>query len=159
MFDVRRGLIGSLLTLLVCGGCSKEVVDPNRPAVFPVSGVVTYKQSPVEGATVLFVSTTPTSHSGATAVTDKNGRYQLRTYAPRDGAAAGSYKVAISKVDVHAFESRPDDDEASERDDESDDPPPHKSLLPAQYANPEKSGLEAQVSEGGDNVFDFDLQD
>ncbi|MGH7202173.1 MAG: carboxypeptidase-like regulatory domain-containing protein, partial [Planctomycetaceae bacterium] len=67
-----------------------------------------YNEQPVEGATVVFI---PTGHKhGATAQTDAEGKFQLRTYEPGDGAVPGNYKVTIRKVEMPA---QPEEEESN----------------------------------------------
>src|SRR5690606_8422758 len=71
----------------------------NRPKTAQVSGVVTYKGDPVEGANV---SLTPKSGSGqgGFALSDKDGKFQVTTFDQNDGAVPGEYSVMISKKTV-----------------------------------------------------------
>jgi hypothetical protein len=69
-----------------------------------VSGTVTQKGKPVEGATVSFSRGTGDLTKGELAIgkTDANGRYELMTHfgsqtASASGAVPGDYKVTISK--------------------------------------------------------------
>lgn len=136
------------------GGCGSST-NPNRPAVHPVVGVVTYQQQPVEGATVLFHAQGDTP--AATAVTDARGRYRLRTFDPADGAVAGSYKVTISKYQL-ADEQQFEDDNALELAEDGREPEPPKALLPQQYETADRTDLIAEVVQGK-NELNFDLTD
>ncbi|OYV86570.1 MAG: hypothetical protein B7Z73_11525, partial [Planctomycetia bacterium 21-64-5] len=80
--------LGSLLAL----GCSGQ----KGPATAKVSGLVTYKGQPVDGATVVFAP--PAGGRPGTATTDAQGRYELSTYGDRDGALPGDYKVTVQKT-------------------------------------------------------------
>jgi hypothetical protein len=123
------------LAMLLCSGCGKGKI-PGRPELFKVFGKVTFKEKPVEGATVVFV---PQAHShAAMGVTDAKGNFQLQTYAPEDGAAPGAYRVIVKKCFF-------DDDEVE------------RQLLPPPYATPDESGLTADVEAGLNNNFCFDL--
>ncbi len=147
----------SLLVLLaaLAAGCGGPQDNPNRPAVVKVSGTVTYKQQPVEGATVLF---SPVGEGpGATGLTDSEGRFQLRTFEPADGAVPGPYKVAIFKYDMSTANPELEDDLANELRQDSDQLVGPTSLLPVQYADVETTTLTEEVVSGGDNEFTYDL--
>lgn len=84
----------------LCGCGKKEVAG--RPKLFPVSGVVTFEGQPAAGAVVMFA---PQDHQfAATAKTQADGTFRLRTFEEGDGAAEGNYKVVVYKVDVHLLE-------------------------------------------------------
>lgn len=148
-----------LISVLGCG----QPTDPNRPKTYPVSGTVTQAGQPVEGANVVFQLAD--GSRGAVGVTDASGKYTLMTFSAGDGAVAGDHKVAITKYDRPAITPKsdgsiadtgdePEEEETGRR--PADDSEP-KSLLPEKYANPERSGLTATVSESGENKFDFTL--
>jgi len=146
----------SLAAVLGCGP------DPN---LGQVSGVVTYKGEPVAGATVSFL---PVSDEGILAVgtTDADGRYVLvapvQAKGVSKGAFAGKYNVTVRKLEVTPSEnarlyqegkityselqSRGGSGGGTSRD-----------LLPLQYRDVRKSGLEAEVQARKKNEFNFDL--
>ena len=80
------GLLGPLA--LICG-CSDGLVD--------VHGVVTYDGEPLPKATVSFVREGAAGRP-AGGFTDQQGRFELTSYRPDDGIAAGRYRVTVSKV-------------------------------------------------------------
>ena len=69
-------------------GCSSK----SDLKLAPADGVVTYMDKPLAGATVMF---SPAKGPLATAITDKDGKYQLKTES-RQGIAPGLAKVAIT---------------------------------------------------------------
>jgi hypothetical protein len=140
----------SLCTLaLLSIGCV-PVAPSDRPAVVKVSGTVTHNQQPVEGATVLF-SPVGDEGFGATGLTDAQGRFQLRTFEPGDGAVAGQYKVAISKYDMSTANPDLEDDLAAELREDTDQLVGPTPLLPVQYAEAATTPLSQEVSAHGDN--------
>lgn len=161
------GFMLAAVALSSVSGCSGEAGD--RLPVYPVSGTVTQNGEPVADAQVAFV---PVGEGkAATGNTASDGTYELTTYTAGDGAAAGEYKVKITKM------SRPPEGEASAADsgdesgelteDESYVPPgagggepdwTPKNLLPEKYADAAESGLTATVEPDGDNTFDFSLE-
>jgi hypothetical protein len=124
--------------LFVATGCG-----PSFKTV-PVSGQVTLDGQPVDGAGVLFVPVGlgPT----ARAVTDAQGRYQLKTNA-LDGAAPGKYRVAVMKetgsgvaVGADGLETAPGVKTVAKR------------LLPAIFGDPKTSPLEITIDAANSNA-------
>jgi hypothetical protein len=130
-------LIGMALCLAI--GC-----DGGRPARVVVSGVVTYRGQPVDGASVTFI---PTGARPAAGATDPQGRFTLQTFDPSDGAIVGQHVVCVAKAIPDPTDQR---DSLVRR---------HISVLPARYASPVSSPLKADVTAGGPNDFRFDLVD
>ncbi|MHB8897999.1 MAG: carboxypeptidase-like regulatory domain-containing protein [Thermoguttaceae bacterium] len=139
---------------LVCSavviGCGGPAENPNRPATAAVTGTVTYKGQPVEGATVAFLPEVP-SGTGASGRTDASGKFSLTAFDPNDGAVPGRYLVTVTKTAVEGSGEVQEDPNAP--------PVTHKSLLPEKYGKPMDSGLTAEVKEGVDNQFTFELTD
>lgn len=163
-----NGLLGLCATVaLVLTGCNGGL---NLDTV-PVTGTVMMDGKPVEGAAVTF-SPEGAGHAAA-AVTDASGKFQLTTDTAGDGAVAGKYKVTVTKYEKRtetiaageedmdavyaAMEAAGEDVSGSgdKRGTENDGP---KNELPAQYANPKTTTLQAEVSEGGENDFTFEIE-
>jgi hypothetical protein len=151
------------LSLVIMTGCGP---DPN---IGQVSGTVTYKGAPVEGATVSFL---PTSGEGVLAVgnTDAAGHYvlaapvQKRGKGVTAGAFSGTYNVAIRKLEVTLSkadqlyqEGKITYDELQSRGGGGGGTT--RDLLPLKYRDAKTSGLEADVKAKTDNVFDFEIVD
>jgi hypothetical protein len=109
-----------------------------------VTGKVTYQGKPVPKGTIAFIPVAPDGRN-ATGVLSPDGTYALQSEEPNDGAQLGEYKVTISARDDVVLDYTPPV------------PVKPKMLAPAQYENPETSGLKATVVRGS-NVFDFDLK-
>jgi hypothetical protein len=135
-----------LATLLGNIGCSN--VDDNRLQVYHVSGKVTVKGQPAEGARVALYGATPDLTGPGTVVpvgtTDANGVFALRSYEPEDGAPAGEFKVTViwpepipPNVDQEMYQ--------------------RKDRLGGRYGNAQKSGLIVTVPEGGGELPPFEL--
>lgn len=163
MFRLGKAtVIGAML--LVFQGCAQP--QSTLDAV-PVSGTVTLDGAPVEGASVVFA---PTSGAGmaASGITDSNGRYELTTQNPGDGAVEGSYMVMISKTEGgdtvdDAVKPGMSDEEATQAAMEAhvasgEAEPEVKELLPAMYKDPAASGFTAEVAKGAPAEFNFDLK-
>ena len=132
-------LLTSCSSLLVgCGGSGLDTV--------PVEGVVTYKGSPVPDIAVAFM---PEGGKGqiAEGTTDAEGKFELQTRQPGDGAMVGNYSVAFRYVPEEVPEM-PGFPGAK----------PVVSPLPKKYADSLSSGVTATVvSNASENVFNFDL--
>lgn len=133
-----------------CTGCSQKAT--NRKETIPVTVKVTMAGSPVEGASVAFVPTDKGKPSAA-GTTDASGTAKLQTYAPGDGAVAGSYKVTITKVD-----QPPASKELDERGPPRPDlAPKPKFLVPQKYSDATTTDQSAEVSKNKKD-FTFDLK-
>lgn len=134
-------LLFSLL-LLFQAGCSGGSGD--TPETAQVKGIVTMSGNPVPNATVVFL---PESGPSARGITDESGTYTLKT-GKTPGAVTGRHSVTISVSS--GVIPMPGTEEAKQAE-------KTKSVIPADYADPQKSGLSANVSAGGENVIDFNL--
>jgi hypothetical protein len=133
--------------LILCGvsGCAGEGREP----VHPVSGQVFVKGKPAAGAQVIFYTDRKELKKPGLPIPEgkvgDDGRFQLQTYAPGDGAPTGDYRVAIIWNEVVV-----------------DDPDPEsvvvRDRLGNRYAVPDKSGLVAKVAEGNNEVPPFELK-
>lgn len=127
----------SLCALLV--GCGD-----GKPSAYPVSGVVTYQDKPVEGAQVIFMTT---GGRPAEGTTDTAGKFVLTTFDKGDGALPGQHKVTIVKM-VKPANADPNN--------------PYVALenaLPKRYATTAETPLTEEVKTSGANEFKFSLSD
>lgn len=160
---IRRILICALAAGLV--GCT-QVEDVRR---YPVSGTVTQKGKPLEGAIVAF--TPEADGRPASGTTDSSGKYVLTTLVSGDGAVPGSYNISIAKYDQKAtLPAKSESGKPADPNDITNEYPEDynelqaseiaaaisRNLLPAKYANPNSSGLKATVAEQ-ENTFDFKI--
>lgn len=148
--------------LMIVSGCGGDA-PKDAPTLFPVSGKVTYKGAPVEGATVSFSS--PKSPRVATGQTDAQGVYKLTTKSSNDGAVEGEHVVTIRKVvaAAGATQMTPEDYAKMMSGNKTGAPPIQvdnsNGGLPAKYADGATSGLKRTVVAGDDNTFDIELTD
>ena len=148
--------LGLLVLTLLLPGCG-----PSGLPVIRVTGKVTFEGDSVEGANILFVPVESDGRS-ASGLTDANGEFLLMTQgATQNGVLPGSYRVVVSKyMDVDeqgnpvVFGSASSDPSAPS---EPQKQPISKPLLPLKYERAETSGLNAEVTKGGANVFTFEL--
>lgn len=135
-------------------GCSSKT----GPKTEPVSGVVTYNNKPLVNAAVTFHPESPSSGKMAQASTDAEGRYNLQTQRPKDGAVAGKYIVTIvayDKVDTTAVEIPGGADPEGEM---AKRAAAAKPLVPKRYMTAATTPLKETVKSGS-NKIDFALTD
>ena len=87
----KSSCVLTALSFLV--GCSGAV---SRPAVHPVSGVVTGGTGSLDGVTIVFNPVDTKTNIGANGVLKADGSYQLAANDGRLGVEAGYYKVTLS---------------------------------------------------------------
>ena len=133
-----------VLALLAIGLVTAPGCSDGRPKRFVVTGVITYRGKPVEGAWVQFY---PKGARPASGETDAHGRFTLLTFDPGDGAVLGEHTVCVSK-------------DVLDPDDKNPEPlRKHIHVLPTAYATPMTSPLRATVIADRPNDFPFDLVD
>ncbi len=106
-----------------------------------VEGTITLDGKPLDGATITLIAKDGTVAKG---VTDAEGKYKLHTVIGEkqlEGAPLGVSKVSISKTEG----------------DTGDKEPLKKDVVPPKFAEPARSAIVVEVSEG-ENRFDFDLR-
>jgi hypothetical protein len=127
----------------------------NKLGTAPVTGTVTYKGQPVDGATVSFIP--DGDGRPATAITKAGGAYQLTTL-DSEGAMPGPYSVLVRKTEMPiASQESVSMEEALKLNNRP--PPPPKELLPAKYGDAAKSPLKFEVKQGQANKFEIQLTD
>lgn len=148
-----------LIGLVAIAGCSKGGV----PATAPVTGAVTYRGAPVEGASVMFIPI-QAGPKPATGVTDAQGKFKLSTFGQADGAIPGQYKVAITKRTTEydlGGKTKEQFEEEMKHLEELGKPSPEPKVvdhLPLKYAG-ESSPESKTVDAKGPNDFTFELTD
>lgn len=150
-----RSLLIISASLLLLSGCSSKKL----PETISVEGVVKLEGAPVEGARVMFVP--KGSGRPAEGQTDKAGRFELSTFAPRDGALPGEHTVTVTLVRAAAGASARTFAEGSEEAAmlavSSGVEKPPEWIVPMKYSAPSSSGLSATVS-AQSREFTFDLK-
>lgn len=132
-------LCGLLVAAVGCGGSSA----PDRVAVFPVQGAVTFKGQPMPGAMLVLNPKTPTESVPAPrAQVDKDGNVKVSTYDGGDGAPAGEYVVTVQWYKPIK---------------NGNDVVAGPNVVPRKYSQATSSDLVVQIAEGGANSFDFKL--
>jgi hypothetical protein len=146
-FMRRRSMFG-LIGLALLVGCNSGSVS----GTVPVSGKVTYKGAPVEGAIVTFVP--EGTGRTATATTTAGGVFSLTTV-DSSGALPGKYKVMVDKVEYGAGGSPSMEEAAKGNPAEGQS----KRVLPAKYAAAASTPLTIEVPSGGKKDIDLSLVD
>lgn len=158
-----RSLVLSLVfltpCLVGCGGAS------GRPDLYKVTGTVTFKGAPVEGANVTFSPTSAEASRSAAGATDASGKFSLTTFDTNDGAIAGEHLVTIVKVasggdsgvitEANAKEMMARNMGTMSSGKTSEVKP--ELVLPAKYADAKTSGEKRTVSASDANDFKFEL--
>ena len=137
----NRILFCCIVAAIGCGGVG------DAPKTVAVTGIVTYQGKPMPNLSVGFIPETGMLASG---ITDAEGRFDMTTSAPGDGAIPGLHKVAINFVpeQVPEMPGFPGTENAPE------------SPIPTKYADVSTSGLTATVDQDSSkNDFTFDLTD
>ncbi len=120
--------------LPIATGCGNK---PSPQRFYPVQGEVLCDGAPVAGAHVVFRTDEsmppPNMPCWPGGVTDAEGRFQLSTIRPNDGAPAGAYKVVVIW---------PGNSEGGGGEREGPD------RLEGRYATPQTTPLAAEVKEG-----------
>jgi hypothetical protein len=138
---IRYGIVGSTLAglLLLLAGCGGS----GNPPTAKVTGTVTLKGAPVDGALVTF---NPERGRPASGVTDVSGKFTLSTFIKDDGAVLGKHKVTIAESNRDKPPPMPGFGE------------PLPSRFPAKYGKAESSPLSENVEKGQKNDFTFDIK-
>lgn len=159
---VRILLIISIC-MLSCS-CSGSSGNDRKP-VFKVTGTVKLGGAPISGASVTFIS--KEKQPVAYGRTNDTGEFELMTYDPGDGAAAGRYSVLVTKYlgkaanastsdAAHGADPTKDYGSASGHDAKSTQTTDN--VIAAKYADVETTPLTAKVEAGGENKFDLELK-
>lgn len=152
-------LRGLALTLVGCAaiallGCSGAGMSSQKTC-YPVKGQLFYAGKPAAGAKITFHPEgdgTPEEWISGypRAVAQADGSFELETYAVKDGAPAGKYKVLVSyplnAVPLNSPEH------ATEEGDGSDD------RLQGRYLNPDMTPLSATVEAGPNELARMDIK-
>jgi hypothetical protein len=151
-----------LLTTCTLAGCGGDV-DAGRKPVFPVTGTVTMYEAPLSEATVAFVP--QDGQPTAVGKTDAEGKLTLTTYEYGDGAAAGTFRVVISKTiagpppgDIAAGDHEASEEAAGSHDAAAAEGGAGAEMVPPQYASSEDTPFTVEVKTSGENDFPLPIE-
>ena len=120
---------------------SGQIIGCDRPSnIVPVTGTVLLDGKPLEGAAVLFHP--EADERPAVGITDNLGNFHLTTRTQGDGGCVGINRVSITKERNDT--TKHDAEEESQN---------FTLVTPPQYASPDLSGLEINVSPGMDPII------
>jgi hypothetical protein len=147
---IRQGAWAAVAVVLVAG-CGEK-----GPTMVSAGGTVLFNGEPLANANVVFVP----EAGGPTSVgqTADDGKFTLSSSA-RPGAMVGKHQVAIQANERVRRDGKVEPAPAEEIDAESETKSPYisRSLIPRTYGDYSASGLTADVTEGGENQFTFEL--
>lgn len=151
-FSDRRCLAVTCIALLCAVGCGD-----GRPSLVPVEGTITVDGVAVEGVQIVFkvVDVAGDYKRPSSAVTDSQGKFRVGTYGKDDGMPVGKYAVGIIKKEVVG---QLPDDYNSEDPSLSSKPIKYRWVTPEDKADPDTSGLTAEVTSEGLNPSTFALE-
>lgn len=148
-----------LLTALTLNGCG-DGADVGRQPVFPVTGTVTMHGAPLADATVAFAP--QAGQPTAVGRTDAQGKFKLTSYEYGDGAAAGSFRVVISKTAASPAAASLDsgDHEAAEEAVSAHDAASEagNEMIPVQYTSSADTPFAVEVKADGPNDFPLPIE-
>jgi hypothetical protein len=133
-------------------GCIQS--DPRKAELVPAGGQITYNNSPLENATIVFMSM-DSDKQGASALSDSSGKFTLTTISDKDGALAGEYSVYVLKEEFPNIS----DDELMELSRQGKTPPKPKSLIPVKYSDPGNPIININIPPTGDKNIQIELKD
>jgi hypothetical protein len=142
-------MLATCTAAIGCGQRSGQLRE--HLATVPASGVLLYQNKPLESYEVTFIPKQGDRPSAGK--TDAEGRFTLGTNELADGAPPGTYTVVVSFNAVSPLDPAvvtPEQIAAST--------PKPKVKIPTKYSDPEKSGLQVQVPEGGSTELKIELQ-
>ncbi|RCS54450.1 carboxypeptidase regulatory-like domain-containing protein [Bremerella cremea] len=150
---MRMSLFLGAVVVASLVGCTGSDI----PKTYPVTGSVTYKGKPVEGANITLVSSDPAVRS-AGAESDAEGKFSVKTYfSPKqqaEGVVPGDYVITVSKMEKHELPEgmKPEEAIAAFR-----EMGPAKNLLPKKFASPQSSDLKISVTDTAPEPLVLDL--
>ncbi len=125
--------------------------DSDRPPWASANGVITLEGEPLQNAMVVFAP--EDGKRLATGKTNDDGEFELFTFAPGDGAVIGKHQVSV----VAREEPKSASSDGGSMAGGPAAPKQTKAVIPQKYLDAGTSGLQAEVTDGGDNYFEFDL--
>lgn len=147
--------LAALALLVQAPGCS----DDGFGKRYSVTGTVSYDGKPLPSGTVNFIPEDPKGQPASGTIV--NGRYNLTTHTPDDGALPGKYRVTISSFSGDMAKVQEEANQAAgvqhAMPDQTAVAKAQKSLIPEKYGSFEGSGLSADVKTES-NTINFDLK-
>lgn len=157
---MRFLMAGAVLLLLpACGGSSGDQWTEDLPETVTARGVILLDDEPLEGASIVLSPIDAETGHAATAISNSSGKFSLKAFPSREGAVPGGYLVQVTKTvttERDAAQENWGEDDAHAAD--SPATTTTKNALPARYGNPETSGLEVSIPQGGRSDLKLELR-
>ena len=141
--------------LTVCVGCGGGN-SGSRSGIVKTSGVLLYNGAPIEMRPV-----DDTPNAVAVGMTDENGKFELTTDRPGDGAFPGKYRTVVKKQ-VQTVDGRTLEEAMAEDGPEADwdkDAAVTENFLPEKYLDPLNSPLIVEIPAGGSKNLEIVVED
>lgn len=154
----------TLLLFFVAGlsGCGSAATAA-RKSVFPASGTIKLNGAPLSDAVVTFAPTE--GQPTAFGTTNADGKFTLTTYDLNDGAAAGNFKVVVTKTAEEGSASGSGEGgdheaeaEAANKAHDAKGSDESLSLVPNAFSSFDTTTLTAEVKSTGENSFTLELK-
>ena len=131
-------LLQSNVTRLALAACFILGCGSHNPPTYPVTGKVVLPGDKTlqYGGEIVFISTDGPKRMRASAVFGPDGKFELSTFAPGDGAVEGNYEVAVIPTVPDELEGKISEREYDKLAEQID----------ARFLNPSASGLKFSVS-------------
>ena len=140
-----------LVLLIVLTGCGGGGTD-DLPSLVPASGAITLDGKPLAHAEITFHPLEGTDSPGASAQSDDNGKFTIRT-SSQEGAAVGKYKVTVAKLAKEDGSPLT----AEETADSALAMATSTNIIPEQYGDLEQTTLNLTVSDGENASITLEL--
>ena len=139
----HRAIAALCVTLLAAAaGCGKKA-GPERVAVYPVEGSITFKGQPMPGAVISFHPKAPQENvPPPRAEINKDGVLKVSTYDGGDGAPEGEYVVTVLWYKLVK---------------NGKDVVAGPNVIPQKYTSAERSDLTTVIKGPGPNKIEFQL--
>ncbi len=144
----ERWILPQLLILFLAG------CETSHSNLVTVTGNVSYRGKPVEGATIAFRGAG--SAEPAIGITDVNGEFLLAT-GGNPGAKTGEHIVTVTKYVVNG--GQPDDHASMEEAGRRNHNSTSRSEIPSRYASPSETDMRCTVKPTDANHFALVLTD
>ena len=164
--NMRFRISGFFVFLVVCflflceSGCKRNQI----PGTVPAEGVLLYEGGPLPWAVVSVVPKEASSSSrSATAMTDANGRFVLRTLG-QNGVLPNEYFVSVKKYIKNEGADTVEQWKKNRKDGIQESIPESDvldvvSAIPVKFDRPRQSGIEITIGPKGDRDLKIELTD
>ncbi len=144
----KNAMLSLWMIVSICAfGCGEQRPVADIVKTVAAGGVLTFQGKPLENYQVIFHP--KDKQRPASGRTDADGRFQMGTNRPGDGATPGSHQVTVTYAGP-VTNLAPGD--------ELKEVPPPKIVIPEKYGSVESSGVTQEIPAGGDSNLKIDLK-